>query len=203
LISTSNSSVYIGVDFKNVTANRPSVRIESKKTYNLGLIVADISHMPGGICGTWPAFWTIGPDWPDYGEIDIIENVNSATANAMTLHTANGCTITNTGGFSGQLKTTNCYIGAQNQAVNAGCGIAATANTTYGSGFNAVNGGVYAMEWTATGITVWYFQRNQIPSDITSGNPNPSSWSNPQAKFGGGCNFQTMFQNQTIIVDNT
>jgi hypothetical protein len=31
------------------------VRIVSKKNWTHGLFIADIEHMPGGICGTWPA----------------------------------------------------------------------------------------------------------------------------------------------------
>jgi hypothetical protein len=59
------TAVYIGVDHNNVygacTPGRPSVRIESKVAYNHGLIIADIWHMPGGICGTWPALWVLEP----------------------------------------------------------------------------------------------------------------------------------------------
>jgi hypothetical protein len=29
--------------------------VSSKKTYNHGLFVLDLTHMPGEICGTWPA----------------------------------------------------------------------------------------------------------------------------------------------------
>jgi hypothetical protein len=54
-----------GVEHASPAPNgRMSVRLESKQSYNQGLIIADIAHMPGSICGTWPAFWTIGPDWP-------------------------------------------------------------------------------------------------------------------------------------------
>ncbi len=64
LVSTSYSSVYMGVDHTNVTPNgRPSVRLTSNKAYDHGLIILDIAHMPEG-CGTWPAFWTVGPEWP-------------------------------------------------------------------------------------------------------------------------------------------
>ena len=47
----------MGVDYKNVASGRgrPSVRIETKKSYQHGLFVIDIAHMSGGICGTWPA----------------------------------------------------------------------------------------------------------------------------------------------------
>jgi hypothetical protein len=57
LIGISNGSVYMGVDSANVASGsgRASVRVASKKTYNHGLIILDLVHMPGGICGTWPA----------------------------------------------------------------------------------------------------------------------------------------------------
>ncbi len=52
--------VYMGADHQNVALNgRPSVRVSSKKSYNKVLIVADINHMPGGICGTWPALYVM------------------------------------------------------------------------------------------------------------------------------------------------
>ena len=55
----------MGVDHTNVTPNgRPSVRLTSKKSYDSGLVILDLAHMPVG-CGTWPAFWTVGPNWPD------------------------------------------------------------------------------------------------------------------------------------------
>jgi hypothetical protein len=47
---------------------RPAVRLISDNTYTHGLFVLDLSHMPYG-CGTWPAFWLLGPDWPTNGEI--------------------------------------------------------------------------------------------------------------------------------------
>ena len=58
-----NNATYIGVDY-NTTSNtgRQSVRITSKKAFNKGLFLADIAHMPGGVCGVWPAFWLVGPN---------------------------------------------------------------------------------------------------------------------------------------------
>ncbi|KAG0649466.1 putative endo-1 [Hyphodiscus hymeniophilus] len=74
-----NGAAYMGVD--NVTVltypgtGRKSVRISSQKSWTHGLFISDIVHMPGGICGVWPAHWTLGPNWPSNGEIDIIEGI--------------------------------------------------------------------------------------------------------------------------------
>jgi len=60
------------------TQGRPSVRIESKKSYGDSVIILQVSHVPTG-CAVWPAFWTVTKNqdaWPTGGEIDIIENVN-------------------------------------------------------------------------------------------------------------------------------
>jgi hypothetical protein len=43
-----------------------SIRIVSKKTYDNGLFIADFRSMPHG-CGTWPAYWSSGPNWPNQG----------------------------------------------------------------------------------------------------------------------------------------
>lgn len=61
MISNSSSgAINIGVDNTTVlsskdTAGRMAVRIESNTKYNYGLFVADFTHVPGGICGVWPA----------------------------------------------------------------------------------------------------------------------------------------------------
>ena len=57
LISTENGAIYMGVDSTNVASGsgRESVRVSSNFAFDTGLIIADIQHMPGSICGTWPA----------------------------------------------------------------------------------------------------------------------------------------------------
>lgn len=67
LISTSEDGpAYMRVNsvdklpFNNATgqgdgAGRPSVRIASKQAFTHGLFIGDFSHIPAGICGTWPA----------------------------------------------------------------------------------------------------------------------------------------------------
>ncbi|KAL2849183.1 concanavalin A-like lectin/glucanase domain-containing protein [Aspergillus pseudoustus] len=201
LIST-GSSVYMGVDHANVASSgRRSVRLSSTQTYHHGLFIIDLGHMPTG-CGTWPAFWILGPNWPNGGEIDIIENVNDATSNHMTLHTSDGCSI-DSSGFSGTLLTSNCYAQAPGQDNNAGCGIQATSSNSYGAGFNSAGGGVYATEWTGDHISIWFFPRSSVPGDISSGNPNPSSWGTPAARFAGSCDIESHFTDMQIIFDIT
>ncbi|PGH19217.1 hypothetical protein AJ80_04188, partial [Polytolypa hystricis UAMH7299] len=202
LIETRQDAVYMGVDHKSVVssgAGRKSVRIETKKTYKHGLIIADIEHMPGGICGTWPAFWTTGATWPDDGEFDIIEGVNSQQGNKMAVHTTAGCKIKNNGKFSGQISTPNCDVHAPEQATNQGCLIDAPNNDGYGPTFNKNQGGVYATEWTSDAITVWFFPRGQIPQGIKGPNPNPKDWGTPIAQFTGDCDWDKYMQEQTII----
>jgi hypothetical protein len=53
-----------------------SVRIISMKTFYHGLVIADFDRMPFG-CSVWPSFWLVGPNWPNNGEIDIVEGVNN------------------------------------------------------------------------------------------------------------------------------
>jgi hypothetical protein len=142
----------------------------------------------------------VGSDWPNNGEIDIIEGVNSATANSMTLHTNASCSVSNsTSSYSGILMTSNCDVDAPGQETNAGCSIDATSSQTFGSGFNAIGGGVYATEWTSAAISVYFFPRGAIPTDISSGNPDPSGWGQPQATFSGGCNIDSHVVDQQIV----
>lgn len=140
--------------------------------------------------------WTVGPNWPNGGEIDIIEGVNSQSQNDMTLHTSPGCSITNNGGFSGAITATNCDA---NVAGNTGCQIVAPDSITFGKGFNLNGGGVYATEWTSDAISIWFFPRGSIPSDVSSGAPVPSSWGRPVAEFQGDCKIDTFFKAQQIV----
>ncbi|CDM27100.1 CAZyme family GH16 [Penicillium roqueforti] len=203
LLDTSNG-IYIGVDHSNTasTPGRQSVRLESTTTYKHGLVILDLAHMPSSTCGTWPAFWMLGSNWPNNGEIDIIEGVNEQTQNQMALHTSDGCTINN-GGFTGTLDTANCYVQASGQSSNSGCSIQSDSTQSYGTGFNNVGGGVYATEWTGSAISVWFFPSNAVPADISSGTPNPAGWGTPTALFSGGCDIDSHFNDLQIVFDIT
>ncbi|KAL8859957.1 MAG: hypothetical protein Q9178_003506 [Gyalolechia marmorata] len=125
---------------------------------------------------------------PNSGEIDIIEGVNTASQNQMTMHTGPGCT----------LAGSSCQGGP-------GCPIKPEGSNNYGTNLNNAGGGVYAMEWTSGSINIWFFPRNGIPGDISSANPNPSAWGTPTASFVGGdnCNIDQHFMNHNIVFDTT
>ncbi len=49
-------------------------------------VTASIQQPAGGL-GYWPAFWMLGPgQWPENGEIDIMEDVNSLSELSGTIH---------------------------------------------------------------------------------------------------------------------
>jgi len=141
----------------------------------------------------------LGPNWPNEGEIDIIEGVNGNANNAMTLHTSGGCSITNDNAFTGTLGTTNCYVSAPGQSNNAGCDIQDQSTQSYGTGLSSIGGGVIVTEWTSSDINIWFFSRGSAPGDIASGSPDPASLGEPVARFQGGCNIDSHFQNLQIV----
>ena len=60
------------------------------------------------------------------------------------------------------------------------------------------------MQWTSENIRVWFFPRDQLPSDIANGdpNPNPGSWGLPRAHFQGDCVIDEHFQSHKLIINN-
>jgi hypothetical protein len=133
---SNSSNVFLGVDFKSKAAMRPSTRVTSKSSYQHGLLIADIAHAPVGQCGLWPALWMVGENWPNNGEIDIMEGVNMYTTNQVTLHTNTGCVADNSSAaFQGTLMTKDCDVNSATQDKNVGCGIAMPASSpTFNSG---------------------------------------------------------------------
>ncbi|KAL7629450.1 hypothetical protein AAE478_000970 [Parahypoxylon ruwenzoriense] len=194
LAGFANDAVYLGVDYTTAhpVGGRGSVRVNSKKRYSGGLIIADIAHQPAAQCGTWPAFWTVGPNWPHDGEIDIIEGVNLATNTTYTLHSSAGCTF----------SQGDCNAPGTG---NLGCGTPSDDTRTLADGFNEMGGGVFALEWTSSAINIFFFPRTeQIPEDITAGTPDPSTWGQPSTSFSGpGCDISSHFKNHQIVFDTT
>ena len=112
-----------------------SARIQTRNT-NFGapaggemMVTASIKQPDAAdLTGYWPAFWLLGAgEWPETGEIDILEDVDSATQFSGTLHCGNlteknpdgttGPCHEGTGLGSGLRPCPSCDAGYQNYAV--------------------------------------------------------------------------------------
>lgn len=72
----------------------------SKMEFTYGTVSARMI-LPAGT-GYWPAFWALGAgDWPETGEIDIMENVGEADWTSVALHGP---------GYSGETPLVNKYF---------------------------------------------------------------------------------------------
>jgi len=184
---------------------RQSVRLMSNKAFNTSLLVLDISHMPEG-CGTWPAFWEVGPNWPNNGEVDLIEGVNNQGPNQSTLHTAAGCTMPSSGAEqTGTTVSTDCDAFDN---FNAGCGVQEPSSNSFGPNFNANGGGWYVMERTSQFIKMWFWERSDptVPEFIVSGSPviHSSRLGTPYANFENTqCDMSQSFGELNIIINLT
>lgn len=197
-------AVQLRVSTKQYQGVRDSVRLVSKQTFSGGgLFIFDINHIPSAQ-GVWSALWMTGSNWPQQGEIDIIEGVHETTMNALSTHTSQGCTM-GTSGFYGQFmmqgsNKNNCDARATD---SQGCGVRSKSKVSYGPAFNKKGGGVYALQWSSTGIKIYFWSRNSIPSDVRSGKPKPSSkWGNPHFLVAGSsCNPFKKFSDLMLVIN--
>ncbi|KAL8295272.1 hypothetical protein RB600_000984, partial [Gaeumannomyces tritici] len=186
-----------------ISIKRKSVRVKSADVYNSNtLFIFDVSHAPVGPA-VWPAIWTFGNTegdgigWPNKGEIDIMEGINSMTTNSVSLHMDESCKAASNKGSTNELTTFqgNCNEGRG----GTGCKQETKEPAAYGTEFNKRRGGVYAMEWTDARISVWFFPRGGKIPDIK--NPDPASWGKPMASF-TNCDFRK-FRDHRIIINIT
>jgi len=59
------------------------------------------------------------------------------------------------------------------------------------------------MKWDDSGISIWFFSRNSIPSDITNNAPTPDSWGKPYANFPSYSCSSDHFFDHSAIFDTT
>ncbi|KAG6853287.1 hypothetical protein C0991_005459 [Blastosporella zonata] len=137
-------------------------------------------------------------------EIDTLEGVNTVSVNQMGLHTNPGCTSVGASLLStSQQGSTDCSYLANN---NSGCIVTDTNTASFGAGFAAAGGGIYVTEFATTGISIWFFQRSNIPASITSNNGSidTSTFGTPSGNWPStGCEMDNFFEAQNLIFDIT
>ncbi len=112
------------------------------------MFIFDANHIPFG-CSVWPAFWTRGPNWPNGGEIDILETVNLAQNNQMALHTLQGCSQPSNVQQLGTVKGADCSAGTNSRV---GCAVVESQDNSVGANFATAGGGVWATQFDTTGV---------------------------------------------------
>ncbi|KAL0960921.1 hypothetical protein HGRIS_005928 [Hohenbuehelia grisea] len=159
-------------------------------------------HVPFG-CSVWPAWWSQAPDWPIGGEIDTFEGVNQVTHNQMGLHTTTGCNQVSPVQSSTLVNSTNCDHLADS---NLGCIVTNPDAASYGQAFSAAGGGIFVTELASSGISIWFFERKNIPSIFSSNSStiDTSTLGTPTANWPtGGCDVNKFFEPQALILDIT
>lgn len=222
LIGLKDGSAFLRMSNKDIGGtNRPSVRFQSKKAYDSGLVIFDVKKMPVG-CGTWPALWTTkGDSWPHGGEIDVMEGVGYTAGgkneNQMTVHLGensplqlNRRSLHSRASYVGRIMegATNC-----NQwGSHTGCAFFDSNKNgpSWGNEFNEAGGGIWAMQFGNNGgVKIWFWGRKsgQIPSELSKPtqspkNLNPSSWGKPMANFQSDV-IDAKVKKQNIIINIT
>jgi len=197
-------------DDQNVVTSgrgRNSMRIASTKAYRDSVIVMDIEHMPYG-CSQWPAFWTLTTgNWPDGGEIDMLEGINTHSINLGSLHTSSGCTMPDNRDQKGHADTTDCNANVND---DSGCGTSFSSTSSYGQGLNNNGGGWFVMKRTdSDGVSMYFWPRNDksVPDDVrtNTGSVSPSSsWGKPEGVWPTSqCDFASHFTEHNIVINLT
>ncbi|KAH8929404.1 glycoside hydrolase family 16 protein [Atractiella rhizophila] len=204
VINSQNHAILTVDSYSNLAygAKRNSIRLSSQQTFGVGsLVVLNAWHVPFG-CSVWPAFWLVGPNWPNGGELDILEGARNQANNQATLHTTAGCTLRTPMAGSGQVLQSDCNTAVNS---NAGCGVLDTSANSYGQGASNVQGGIWAMLYDTTGVYYWHWPRNQIPASLADGsvNPNPTTFGTPIGRWDSATCNMNHFQPQNIVFDIT
>ncbi|OSD00034.1 glycoside hydrolase family 16 protein [Trametes coccinea BRFM310] len=193
-----DNTTFVPFNFK-----RNSVKVITHDFFPIGSVfLFDALHLPFG-CSVWPSFWTMGQNWPHGGEIDIMEGVNQATSDQMTLHANPGCMQAPNPVQLGKTSGADCSAGANS---SVGCTVLETQPNSFGQGFNDNGGGVWAAQFDVSGIFVWFWNRSALPGDISSGSKtiDTSTWGTPSAAWpSSSCNISEFFAPQQLVIDIT
>jgi len=208
LYSVSGNTLTLRADHTTVLSStgpgRNSFRLLSNNQYSTHVAIFDIGHMPEG-CGTWPAVWEVGTNWPNQGEIDIVEGVNNMVPNLSTLHTSANCAMPSSRQMTGTSMGTDCDVYTTG---NSGCGVQITNSNSFGPNFNNIGGGWYAIERSSTYISIYFWEHgsSSVPSQVKypGRTVDTSTWGTPAAYFPNTyCDFPSHFGPMNIIINLT
>jgi hypothetical protein len=119
----------------------------------------------------------------------------------MSLHTEMGCTQTNPVDQTGKTGGAVCGNAATG---GIGCTVSDASPASYGAPFAAAGGGVWAMEFATTGLSIWFWSRPDVPSSLANNTIDTSTFGTPSASWpASGCNTPQFFQEQEIVIDIT
>ena len=185
-----DDSVTLRLGPGDMFAPRKSMQLASMAMYWNGLFIFDMPHMPSGF-GLSPWLWLMSANWPNNGSIGLVNGVHNAVQNTINANTRTGCTM-GTEGYSGSFLMTkhidqslhgDCQTNQPGQPNTdaQGCGILSPDTSSFGAAWNAKGGGVIALDWSENGITVWQWNKANVPADITAGHPIAGSdgWGTP------------------------
>ncbi|KAF8995258.1 hypothetical protein BDQ17DRAFT_1311093, partial [Cyathus striatus] len=198
---------------------RNSIKIITKATYPMGSVwMIDLFHVPYG-CGVQPVFWSMAPtqvggNWPKggqrfiflmfcYSSIGTFEALNKEVSSQMMLYTEGKCNASSSNPNQNQasiVNTTDCSDQIQ------GCATTNGGFPSYGPEFNNGRGGVYITELASTGISIWYFPRNNVPpSMLNSTSINTTEYGIPVANWPasicGSDDFTEDFLPQSLMIE--
>jgi len=106
---------------------------------------------PGDGLGYWPAFWMLGPgQWPENGEIDIMEDVNALSELSGTVHCG-----TDPGGPCNEPDGIGSGL--------VGCGGCQTGYNTYTMILNRTNASAESVTWYLNGNQFFQVNESQVP----------------------------------------
>lgn len=179
---STHAVIRTGEKSSSSSLKRQSVKLLSKKKYTHFLTAMRFSHTPFGH-GVWPSFWTTGDNWPNEGELDILEYAGEDAAK-MSFHTgtgANKCKLD-----QALLNKPGCpafpdqngmgYNCETDYPAKLGCAPFRDGVQRFTGEEWAQNPGVIAAEYTDAYIKVFWFPESQIPGDFASDAPQPDTW---------------------------
>ncbi|QRW16739.1 peroxisomal targeting signal 2 receptor [Rhizoctonia solani] len=204
-----NGTVIMKVDdttWVSSGGNRNSVRIASSKSYTQGLFVLDVERcLMVVVFG--PLGGPLGPRGPTvekliFSRAFIIIKSNDSSY-VLGMHPRHWPPEAQ----DIDILSKNCDAAVNS---NAGCAFLDSDKASYGSGLNAAGGGAYAMLWDDEGISIWFFPRSKMPSDIqnlkskTNATADPSTWGTPKAHWtSSSCSTTNFFNSHSIVFDTT